>query len=345
MRAMTIPQPGGPEALVLSDDVETPAIEPGSVLVKVHAAGINRADILQRQGHYDPPEGATKIPGLEVSGTIAEVGAEVTGWKTGDRVAALLSGGGYAEYVDVPAGQLLPVPDHVDLTAAAALPEVVSTVYSNVVMEAGLRADQWLLVHGGGSGIGTCAIQLARALGARVAVTVGSERKAAFCRELGADAVINYREEDFVDRIREITASDPATGPAGDPCTPGANVILDLIGAKYLERNIKALANDGRLVIIGMQGGVKTEINLARLLTGRKHILGTTLRARPAAQKALIVATVRQHIWPLVLDGTIRPIIHDTLPLPEAGRGHAMLEDGDSIGKVLLRVGDDAQPA
>ncbi|MFB9776853.1 NAD(P)H-quinone oxidoreductase [Brevibacterium otitidis] len=345
MRAMTIPQPGGPEALVLADDVEAPVPGPDSVLVRVDTAGINRADILQRQGHYDPPAGATRIPGLEVSGTIESVGSAVTDWQPGDRVAALLTGGGYAEFVDVPAGQLLPVPDDFDLTAAAALPEVMSTVYSNVVMEAGLRAGEWLLVHGGGSGIGTCAIQLARALGARVAVTVGSERKAAFCRELGADAVINYREEDFVSRIREITAADPAPGPAGEPGTPGANVILDLIGAKYLERNIKALANDGRLVIIGMQGGVKAEINLARLLTGRKHVLGTTLRARPDAQKAQIGAAVREHVWPLVLDGTIRPVIHDTIPLAEAGRGQSMLEDGDSIGKVLLRVADAAPTA
>lgn len=333
MRAITIPNPGGPEALVL-DETPAPECPPGSVLVRVHTAGVNRADVLQRQGHYDPPEGATRIPGLEVSGTIVELGAEVSGWEVGQEVAALLTGGGYAEVVDVPAGQLLPVPENLSLQEAAALPEVLSTVHSNVFAAAGLLPGEWLLAHGGGSGIGTAAIQLAKAFGAKVAVTVGSQRKADFCTELGADAVINYREEDFVERIREITAADAEA--AGT--RPGANVILDLIGAKYLERNVKALADDGRLMIIGLQGGVKAELNLNALMRARKSVMGTTLRARPARQKAAIVDQVRRDVWPLVADGSIRPIIHSVLPLAQAGEAQQLLENGESIGKVLLDV-------
>ncbi|GAA4284491.1 NAD(P)H-quinone oxidoreductase [Brevibacterium daeguense] len=337
MRAITIPNPGGPDALVL-DDVPAPECPAGSVLVKVHTAGINRADILQRQGHYDPPEGATQIPGLEVSGTILELGAGVTGWEVGQPVAALLSGGGYAEVVDVPAGQLLPVPENLSLQEAAALPEVVCTVHSNVFAAARLLPGEWLLVHGGGSGIGTAAIQLAKTLGAKVAVTVGSHRKADFCTELGADAVINYQDEDFVEQIRQITAADAAA--AGTK--PGADVILDLIGAKYLDRNIKALSDDGRLVIIGLQGGVKAEINLNALMRGRKSVMGSTLRARPGRQKAAIVDQVSRDIWPLVADGTIKPIIHSIHPLADAGSAQALLEDGTSIGKVLLDVAGEA---
>lgn len=333
MFAITIPNPGGPEALVL-DEAPVPDLAPGSVLVKVHTAGVNRADILQRQGHYDPPEGATRIPGLEVSGTIIELGAEVTGWEVGQHVAALLTGGGYAEIVDVPAGQLLPVPENLTLQEAAALPEVLCTVHSNVFAAARLLPGEWLLAHGGGSGIGTAAIQLAKALGAKVAVTVGSQRKADFCTELGADAVINYREEDFVERIREITAADQEAAGA----KPGADVILDLIGAKYLERNIRALSDDGRLMIIGLQGGVKAEINLNALMRARKSVMGTTLRARPGRQKAAIVEQVRRDVWPLVADGTIKPIIHSVLPLADAGEAQQLLENGDSIGKVLLDV-------
>lgn len=336
MRAITIPTPGGPEALVV-DDVPVPAVPAGSVLVRVHTAGINRADVLQRKGFYDPPAGSTRIPGLEVSGTITELGEGVEGWNVGDRVAALLTGGGYAEYVDVPAGQLLPVPENLSLEDAAALPEVLCTVYSNVFMGARLQPGEWLLVHGGGSGIGTAAIQLAKHFGAKVAVTVGSERKAQFCRDLGADAVINYRDEDFVERIEEITAADAEA--AGR--TPGANVVFDIIGAKYLERNIKALAHDGRLAIIGLQGGVKAEINLNELMRARKTVMATTLRARPAAQKAAIVAAVSQDVWPAVADGTIRPIIHSVHPLAEAGPSQELLENGESIGKVLLSVSEE----
>ena len=332
MRAITIPSPGEPEVLQVTDE-PTPDIAADEVLVRVHAAGVNRADLLQRRGFYDPPPGATEIPGLEVSGTIEELGADVTGWSVGDRVAALLSGGGYAEYVPVPAGQLLPVPAGFDLTEAAALPEVLSTVWSNIVGRGQVQAGEWLLVHGGGSGIGTAAIQIARHLGVKIVVTVGSEKKAEFCRELGADAVINYREEDFVERVHEICTHDDGS--------TGADVILDIIGAKYLERNIKALGTDGRLVIIGMQGGTKTEINLGWLMQPRKSVSATTLRARPKDQKIAIVAEVADRLWPAVISGDIRPIIHEAMPLADVVRAHQTLEDGANIGKVLLIVDEE----
>lgn len=332
MRAITISSPGEPEVLQVTDE-PTPDIAADEVLVRVHAAGVNRADLLQRRGFYDPPPGATEIPGLEVSGTIEELGADVTGWSVGDRVAALLSGGGYAEYVPVPAGQLLPVPAGFDLTEAAALPEVLSTVWSNIVGRAQVQAGDWLLVHGGGSGIGTAAIQIARHLGVKIVVTVGSEKKADFCRELGADAVINYRGEDFVERVHEICTHDDGS--------TGADVILDIIGAKYLERNIKALGTDGRLVIIGMQGGTKTEINLGWLMQPRKSVSATTLRARPKDQKIAIVAEVADRLWPAVVSGDIRPIIHEAMPLADVVRAHQTLEDGANIGKVLLIVDEE----
>ena len=332
MRAITISSPGDPEVLQVTDE-PTPDIAADEVLVRVHAAGVNRADLLQRRGFYDPPPGATEIPGLEVSGTIERLGADVTGWSGGDRVAALLSGGGYAEFVPVPAGQLLPVPDGFDLTEAAALPEVLSTVWSNIVGRGQVQAGEWLLVHGGGSGIGTAAIQIARHLGVKIVVTVGSEKKAEFCRELGADAVINYRDEDFVDRVREICTHDDGS--------TGADVILDIIGAKYLERNIKALSTDGRLVIIGMQGGTKTEINLGWLMQPRKTVSATTLRARPKDQKIAIVAEVAEQLWPAVISGDIRPIIHEAMPLTDVVRAHQTLEDGANIGKVLLIVDEE----
>ena len=332
MRAITISSPGEPEVLQVTDE-PTPDIAADEVLVRVHAAGVNRADLLQRRGFYDPPPGATEIPGLEVSGTIEELGADVTGWSVGDRVAALLSGGGYAEYVPVPAGQLLPIPAGFDLTEAAALPEVLSTVWSNIVGRAQVQAGEWLLVHGGGSGIGTAAIQIARHLGVKIVVTVGSEKKAEFCRELGADAVINYREEDFVERVHEICTHDDGS--------TGADVILDIIGAKYLERNIKALGTDGRLVIIGMQGGTKTEINLGWLMQPRKSVSATTLRARPKDQKIAIVAEVADRLWPAVVSGDIRPIIHEDMPLTDVVRAHQTLENGANIGKVLLIVDEE----
>lgn len=325
MQAVTVPSPGGPDALVLGEAV-TPDIAPDEVLVATRAAGVNRADLVQRRGHYDPPPGASTVPGLEIAGEIVALGAEVTGWSTGDRVAALLAGGGYAGFAAVPQGQLLPIPGGLRDTDAAGLPEVLATVYSNIVMAARLAPGEWLLVHGGGSGIGTAAIQVAKELGNPVAVTVGSVRKAEFCRRLGADVIINYRDEDFVERVRGATDGR------------GADVILDLIGGPYLERNLAALATGGRLAIIALQGGAKTEINLATLMTGRKSIIGTTLRARPAAEKAAILAGVRERLWPAVEAGRIKPIVDRVLPLAAAADAHRALEDGDTIGKIILEV-------
>ncbi|MFC9228242.1 NAD(P)H-quinone oxidoreductase [Streptomyces decoyicus] len=325
MRAITIPEPGGPEALVWAD-VPDPKPAEGEVLIEVAASAVNRADLLQRQGFYDPPPGSSLYPGLECSGRIVELGTGVHGWAVGDEVCALLSGGGYAEKVAVPAGQLLPVPDGLDLVSAAALPEVTCTVWSNVFMIAHLRPGETLLVHGGASGIGTMAIQLAKAVGARVAVTAGGPEKLARCAELGADILIDYREQDFVQEIRKATDGT------------GADVILDIIGAKYLQRNVKALAVSGRLAIIGLQGGVKAELNLAALMAKRAAITGAGLRARPLNEKAAIVAAVREHVWPLISNGQVRPIVDRTLPLAEAAEAHRIVEASTHIGKVVLTV-------
>jgi putative PIG3 family NAD(P)H quinone oxidoreductase len=323
MHAITIPEPGGPEALVWAE-VPDPVPGEGEVLVEVVASAVNRADLLQRQGFYNPPPGASPYPGLECSGRIAALGPGVSGWSVGDEVCALLAGGGYAQKVAVPAGQLLPVPQGVDLKQAAALPEVVCTVWSNVFMVAHLRPGELLLVHGGSSGIGTMAIQLAKAVGARVAVTAGTKEKLDFCAELGADVLINYREQDFVAEIGRAT--DGA----------GADVILDNMGAKYLDRNVQALAVNGRLAIIGMQGGVKAELNIAALLNKRAAISATSLRARPLSEKAAIVAAVREHVWPLIASGHIRPVVDRELPMADAAQAHRVLEDSGHIGKVLL---------
>ncbi|MFD5471961.1 NAD(P)H-quinone oxidoreductase [Streptomyces sp. NPDC127105] len=323
MHAITIPEPGGPEALVW-DEVPDPVPGEGEVLVEVAASAVNRADVLQRQGSYNPPPGASPYPGLECSGRIAALGPGVSGWVVGDEVCALLSGGGYAEKVAVPAGQLLPVPDGVSLPHAAALPEVICTVWSNVFMVAQLRPGETLLVHGGSSGIGTMAIQLARAVDAKVAVTAGTEAKLERCAELGAEILINYREQDFVEEIRRATDGD------------GADVILDNMGAKYLDRNVQALAVNGRLAIIGMQGGTKGELNLGILLSKRAAISATSLRARPLGEKAAIVAAVREHVWPLFTDGHVRPVIDQELPMSDAATAHRILEESGHIGKVLL---------
>ncbi|MFE2280433.1 NAD(P)H-quinone oxidoreductase [Streptomyces sp. NPDC059454] len=323
MYAITIPEPGGPEALVW-DEVPDPVAGPGEVLVEVVAGAVNRADILQRQGFYDPPPGASPHPGLECSGRIAALGDGVSGWAVGDEVCALLAGGGYAEKAVVPAGQLLPVPEGLTVDQAAALPEVVCTVWSNVFMVAHLRPGETLLVHGGSSGIGTMAIQLGKAVGARVAVTAGTTEKLERCAELGADILINYREQDFVAELKK------ATGGAG------ADVILDNMGAKYLDRNVQALAVNGRLAIIGMQGGVKGELNIGALLGKRAAISATSLRARPLEEKAAIVAAVREHVWPLVADGRVRPVIDREIPMPDAATAHRVVEDSGHIGKVLL---------
>ncbi|MFF3938568.1 NAD(P)H-quinone oxidoreductase [Streptomyces phaeofaciens] len=323
MHAITIPEPGGPEALVW-DEVPDPVPGEGEVLVEVVAGAVNRADILQRQGFYDPPPGASPYPGLECSGRIVALGPGASGWAVGDEVCALLAGGGYAEKVAVPAGQLLPVPEGVGLVRAAALPEVTCTVWSNVFMVSHLRPGETLLVHGGSSGIGTMAIQLAKAVGARVAVTAGTKEKLDRCAELGADILIDYREQDFVAELKA------ATGGAG------ADVILDNMGAQYLDRNVRALAVNGRLAIIGMQGGVKGELNIGALLAKRAAISATSLRARPLSEKTAIVAAVREHVWPLIEGGHVRPVVDQEIPLPDAAAAHRVVEESGHVGKVLL---------
>lgn len=310
---------------------EVPDVElrTGEVLIKVSAAGLNRADLLQAAGHYPPPPGASEILGMEVSGLVAASGAGE--WSDGQPVCALLAGGGYAEYVAVPAGQVMPIPDGVELHHGAALPEVACTVWSNLVMTARLSAGQLLLIHGGASGIGTHAIQVAHALDCRVAVTAGSPEKLDLCRELGADIAISYRDEDFVERLRAET--DGA----------GADVILDIMGAAYLDRNVDALATGGRLVVIGMQGGTKAELNLGKLLTKRAGVIATALRGRPvsgAGSKSAIVDEVITHVWPLIADGQVRPVIGAEFDVAEATAAHQLLASGDVSGKVLLRVAD-----
>ena len=323
MRAITIPEPGDADALVL-EDVPAPTARPGEVLIDVVAAGVNRADVMQRRGFYDPPPGASAFPGLEVSGRIAAVGDGVTAWQVGDEVCALLDGGGYAEQVAMPAGQVLPKPAGVDLVDAAGLPEVACTVWSNVFMTANIQPGQWLLVHGGSSGIGTMAIQLAKAVGAHVAVTAGSREKLDFCRALGAEVLVNYREQDFVEELRAANSNH------------GADVILDNIGAKYLTRNVDALAINGRMVTIGLQGGRKAELDLGTLMSKRGAVIATTLRARPAAEKAAIVAAVREHVWPLVESGEVRPVINSRYPLDRAADAHREMEASTHMGKILL---------
>ena len=323
MKAITIPTPGDANSLIL-DEVPTPEITAGEVLVHVAAAGVNRADLMQRQGFYPPPPGSSAYPGLEVSGTISALGSDVTGWAVGGQVCALLAGGGYAEQVAVPATQLLPVPDDVSLVDAAALPEVVSTVWSNVFMTANLQPGQTVLIHGGSSGIGTMAIQLAHAIGSRVAVTAGTAYKLEACRALGAEILINYRDQDFVEVLAAATQGR------------GADVILDNMGAKYLARNVSALAVNGRLVIIGLQGGVKAELDINTLLRKCAAVIATSLRGRPGAEKATIVAAVREHVWPLIESGRVKPVVHRTFPLAQAADAHRELEAGTHIGKILL---------
>ncbi|TKJ23423.1 NAD(P)H-quinone oxidoreductase [Blastococcus sp. CCUG 61487] len=330
MRAVTISEPGGPEVLGWAE-VPDPVCGPGEVIVDVAATAVNRADLLQRQGFYPPPKGASEILGLECSGVISEVGEGVEGWSVGDEVCALLSGGGYAERVAVPAGQLLPRPAGVELATAAALPEVVCTVWSNVFLLAALRRGDSFLVHGGSSGIGTMAIQLAARAGARVFTTAGTAAKLDVCRELGAEVAINYREEDFVERVREATGGR------------GVDVLLDNMGAKYLDRNIDALATGGRLVVIGMQGGSKAELNLGKLLAKRAAVHATTLRSRPATGpggKAEIVAAVRHDVWPDVERGSVRPIVDRRLPMSRAAEAHRVVEASEHVGKVLLLPAD-----
>ena len=325
MHAVVISEPGGPEVLRWTE-VEDPRPGPGEVLIEVTAAGVNRADLMQRQGFYPPPAGAPPYPGLECSGTVAALGEGVTRWRIDDPVCALLSGGGYAERVVVPAGQLLPVPKSTTLAEAAGLPETVCTVYSNVFLGARLAVGETLLIHGGGSGIGTTAIQLAKHAGARVAVTAGSESKLEACRELGADITINYREDDFVESLMAATGGH------------GADVILDIIGASYLSRNVAALAPDGRIANIGMQQGSRAELDFGALMAKRGTIMSTTLRARPREQKAAIVAAVAENVWPLVDSGVIRPVIDTELPMQEAAEAHRIMTASTHMGKILLRA-------
>jgi putative PIG3 family NAD(P)H quinone oxidoreductase len=322
MRAITAPEPGGPEALTVTE-LPDPEAGPGEVVIDVVAAAINRADLLQRQGFYPPPKGASAVLGLECSGRISQVGAGVEGWSVGDEACALLSSGGYAEKVAVPAGQVMPIPPGVGLKEAAAIPEVACTVWSNLYMVAHLQPDETLLVHGGAGGIGNFAIQLAKALGSRVLTTAGSAEKVKLCESLGADRAINYHEEDFVEVAKELG---------------GAGVVLDNMGAKYLPRNVSALATEGRLVVIGMQGGTKGELDLGQLMGKRGAVFATSLRSRPPEEKAAICAEVVEHVWPLIGEGKVRTFVHEEVPLDQASRAHELMESGSHSGKILIVV-------
>jgi len=326
MRAVVVTEPGGPVVLRL-EDVPNPVPDADDVLISVTAAGVNRADLMQRMGFYPPPPGAPPYPGLECAGRVTAVGARVTAVRPGDDVCALLAGGGYAEQVAVPAVQVLPVPAGLTVAEAAALPEVACTVYANVFMAARLAPGETLLVHGGASGIGTMAIQLGRAHGARVACTAGSPEKLQRCRELGADLAIDYTSEDFVAAVRDFTGGR------------GADVILDIMGAAYLPRNVEALATGGRLVVIGLQGGATGELDLGRMLRNRLTVHAASLRARPVAEKAVVVAGVQEKVWPLVASGQVRPVIDTVVPLAEADRAHRIMEAGNHIGKIILVTG------
>ena len=322
MRAAVTSGSGGPDVLSVGEVAEpTPAA--GEVLLDVVATAVNRADTLQRMGFYPPPPGASDIIGLECSGRIAALGEGVEGWSVGDEVCALLAGGGYAERVAVPVGQVMPVPSGVSLVEAAALPEVASTVWSNVFMTAHLTKGERFLVHGGAGGIGTMAIQLAAARGAEVYATAGSADKLELCRSLGAARAISYRDEDFVEVLKEVG---------------GADVILDNMGASYLGRNVDALATGGRLVIIGMQGGTKGELDINALLRKRASVTATSLRARPLSEKAAICCGVVENVWPLVASGAIRPIVENTMPLDDVATAHQLMEDGGHSGKIVLTL-------
>ena len=322
MHAVVVRDAGGIDAMEWTE-VPQPELGAGEVLIDVAATAVNRADVLQRQGFYPPPPGASDILGLECSGTVAAVAEGITHISVGDEVCALLTGGGYAERVAVPAGQVMPLPPGIDLTAAASIPEVACTVWSNLIDVARLRAGERVLLHGGAGGIGTHAIQVCKALGATVAVTAGSDTKLERCSELGADIVINYREENFVDVLKSIG---------------GANVILDNMGAKYLDRNISALAPDGRIVVIGMQGGVRAELNLGKLLSKRGAVHATSLRGRPAQQKAEICADVVANVWPMFGNGSVVPIVDEVMPITDAAKAHERMEASDHIGKIILSV-------
>jgi NADPH:quinone reductase len=323
MTAIAIVRPGGPEVLE-ARSIPTPACGPGDVLIAVEAAGVNRPDLLQRQGKYPPPPGAPDTPGLEVAGTIAAVGSEVDEWKVGDAVCALVSGGGYAEYCAAPAPQCLPVPEGFSFVEAAALPETFFTVWTNIFERGRLRPGERFLVHGGASGIGTTAIMLARASGATVYATAGTAEKCAACERLGATRAIDYRTEDFVAVLREATGGR------------GVDLILDMVGGDYVSRNLEALALEGRLVQIAFLRGARAEVNLAPLMQKRITFTGSTLRARPVAEKGAIAAALRANVWPRLEAGELRPVIQSTHPLSRAADAHAELERGDHVGKIVL---------
>ncbi|GAA4047213.1 NAD(P)H-quinone oxidoreductase [Arthrobacter methylotrophus] len=325
MKAVYISEPGGPEVLEIRD-VPAPVPGPGEVLIDVVAAGLNRADVQQRRGFYPPPPGASEVPGLEVSGRIAAFGPEVSKpFSVGDKVVALLAGGGYAQQVAVPAEQVLRLPDGVDLVTAAALPEVAATVYSNLIMTAQLQPGETVLIHGATGGIGTMAIQLAKAYGATVAATAGTAEKVSTAKAfLGADIAINYAEEDFPASLKAQNGGK------------GADVILDVVGAKYLRQNVEALADYGRLVVIGLQGGTKGELDLGQLLSKRAAIIGTALRPRPVAEKGVIMNAVRESVWPMLADGRIKPLVAKSFPLAQVREAHEYFDSGEHMGKVLL---------
>ena len=325
MIAIEITHPGGPEVLVPVER-PVPSIGPDDVLIEVAAAGVNRPDVLQRQGRYPPPPGITDIPGLEVAGTIKAVGSAVTSWHTGDRVCALVAGGGYAEFCAVPAPQCLPAPRGMDVTQAAAIPETTFTVWTNVFERGRLAKGESILIHGGSSGIGTTAIQLARALGARVFATAGSAAKCAACEALGAEKAINYHETDFAAAIKTLTNGR------------GVDVVLDMVAGDYVQRNIEVLAMEGRLVMIGRQGGVKSEIDVMPILRKRLVLTGSTLRTRSVEEKGALARSVHQHVWPLLESGTVRVIVHETFPLQDAAAAHRLMESSAHVGKIVLQV-------
>ena len=323
MTAIEIREPGGPEVLV-PGEMAVPAPGPEEVLIKVAAAGVNRPDAMQRAGLYPPPPGAPETPGLEVAGEIVAVGQAAERWQVGDQVAALVAGGGYAEYCVAPAPQCLPIPDGRDLEEAASLPETFVTVWTNVFDRGALKSGERFLVHGGSSGIGTTAIQMAKAWGAEVFTTAGSAEKCRACTELGADRAINYREEDFVEAIKE------ATGGAG------VDVILDMVGGDYIAKNLALLAPDGRLCFIAFLQGSKAEVNFLPVLVKRLTIGGSTLRPRPVAFKAAIARNLEEKVWPLIGEGRIKPVIHQAFPLAEAAEAHSLMESSAHIGKIVL---------
>jgi putative PIG3 family NAD(P)H quinone oxidoreductase len=323
MKAIEIRSPGAPDALVLADR-PMPSPLAGEVLVKVAAAGVNRPDVMQRMGHYPPPPGVTDIPGLEIAGVVEQLGDGVDDWRVGDRVTALVAGGGYAEYCVAPAPQCLPIPANVDIVHAAAIPETFFTVWTNVFERGRLQAGESILIHGGSSGIGTTAIQLARAFGARVFATAGSPEKCLACERLGAERAINYRDADFVTAVKDATNGK------------GVDVVLDMVGGDYFARNMDALALDGRLVSIAVLNGVKATINILTMMQRRLTLTGSTLRTRPVAEKGAIATALRRHVWPLLESGAVSPVIHATFPLRDAAAAHRVMESGAHIGKLVL---------